>query len=276
MRLALLTTLTMIAFAANSVLNRLALATGDMDATLFAAIRLTSGAIALALLVAAQGRGFTSGGRDRIWAVLALLAYLFGFSLAYETLDPGFGALILFSVVQVTMFAGAVVSNEVIPKLRWAGAVLAMTGLAALLWPGGGVSVSGLHVASMTAAGVGWGVYSLMGRRARDPLQATAMNFLLAAPVGILAVVFVGEFRAPLSGVLLAVVSGVVTSGMGYALWYRVLPDLGASRAAVAQLTVPVIALAGGAVFLGEELSLRFAIATGLVMCGVAVSLRKR
>ncbi len=276
MRLILLSSLTMIAFAANSVLNRMALAPGDMDVMSFGVIRLVSGALALTILVVWQRRGFALGGAVRFWAVGALLAYLFGFSLAYEALDPGFGALILFGVVQVTMFAGAFVSREIMPMTRWVGAALAMAGLAWLLWPGsGGAPASGLHVAAMALAGVSWGLYSLFGRGAGDPLQATAMNFLLAAPIGIAMLAFAGQLSAPLTGVALAVISGVVTSGLGYALWYRILPELGASRAAVAQLSVPVIALAGGMVFLGEELSLRFALAATLVISGVIVSLRK-
>lgn len=276
MRLFLLSTLTMIAFAANSVLNRLALASGDMDATTFGTIRLVSGAFALSLLVANQGKSFSIGGSARIWAVLALLAYIFGFSSAYGRLDPGFGALILFAVVQVTMFAGALVSREVMPGARWIGAAMALCGLAWLLWPGAAGPPSLWHVLAMSGAGIGWGIYSLLGRNSGDPLQATAMNFLLASPLAIIIWTVTGSFSVPTEGLLLAVVSGVVTSGLGYALWYRILPQLGASRAAVAQLSVPVIALAGGMAFLGEELTARFILAAGLVMMGVAVSLYKR
>ena len=277
MRLILLTTITMIAFAANSVLNRMALAPGDMDVVSFGVIRLVSGAVALAVLVFWQGRGFAFGGAVRFWAVGALLAYFLGFSMAYDALDPGFGALILFGVVQVTMFAGALMSREDMPKTRWAGAALAMSGLGWLLWPSAdGASASGLHVAAMALAGVGWGVYSLFGRGAGDPLQATAMNFLLAAPIGVVVMAFSQETSVPFSGALLAIVSGVLTSGLGYALWYRILPELGGSRAAVAQLSVPVIALAGGMVFLDEDLSLRFALAACLVIGGVVLSLRPR
>ncbi|WP_299352291.1 DMT family transporter [uncultured Shimia sp.] len=275
MRLFLLTVLTMIAFAANSVLNRMALASGDMDVVSFGVIRLVSGAFALALLVLLQRRGFALGGRGRVWAVAALLTYLFGFSLAYDVLDPGFGALILFGVVQVTMFAGALLSRDAMPVTRWIGAVLAMGGLAWLLWPVDGTTASGLHVLAMAFAGVGWGIYSLLGRGAKDPLQATAMNFILAAPVGLVLTAVSGDLSVPAYGASLAILSGVVTSGLGYALWYRILPELGASRAAVAQLSVPVIALAGGMVFLNEALTLRFALAATLVIAGVVISLRK-
>ena len=275
MHLFLLTTLTMIAFAANSVLNRLALAPGDMDVTLFGVIRLASGAAMLAMLVLGQKRGFALGGAGRVWGVASLLAYIFGFSLAYDTLDPGFGALILFAVVQITMFAGALVSREVVPVMRWLGAALALGGLGWLLAPGGTQSFAAVPILSMIAAGVGWGIYSLLGRGARDPLQATAMNFLLAAPVAVLIWLGVGAHAVTSMGVVWAVISGAITSGLGYALWYRILPELGASRAAVAQLTVPIIALGGGMLFLGEALTMRFVLAALLVIAGVILSLRK-
>lgn len=275
MRLFLLTALTMTAFAANSVLNRLALASGDMDVSLFGLIRLASGAVMLAGMVLWQRRGFELGGRVRLWGVAALVAYIFGFSLAYDTLDPGFGALILFAVVQITMFAGAVVSHEIVPRARWAGAALALGGLAWLLSPGGTQSFSAFPILSMIAAGVGWGLYSLVGRGESDPLQATAMNFLLAVPIAVVIWLGVGTNAVTGTGVVWAVISGAVTSGLGYALWYRILPELGASRAAVAQLTVPIIALGGGMLFLGEALTLRFVLAAALVLAGVGLSLRK-
>ena len=275
MRLFLLTTLTMIAFAANSVLNRLALATGEMDVALFGVIRLASGAATLAALVLWQRRGFALGGAGRLWGVVSLLAYIFGFSLAYDTLDPGFGALILFAVVQITMFAGALVSREAVPVMRWVGTALALGGLAWLLAPGGAQSMAALPILSMIAAGVGWGIYSLLGRGARDPLQATAMNFLVATPVALLIWLGVGANAVTPMGILWAVISGAITSGLGYALWYRILPELGASRAAVAQLTVPIIALGGGMLFLGEALTMRFVLAAALVIAGVVLSLRK-
>lgn len=276
MRLFLLTALTMIAFAANSVLNRVALADGDMEAALFGVIRLVSGALMLGVLLVLRGNRGSLKLRKSVVPVAALLAYIFGFSAAYGALDPGFGALVLFSVVQVTMFAGAVLAREYVPPGRWAGAVLALAGLAWLLWPDGEMVFSLPHVGAMSAAGIGWGVYSLFGRAAKDPLQATAMNFTLAAMVGGLGLFGVGvSGNAPVQGVGLAVVSGALTSGLGYALWYQVLPTLGAARAAVAQLSVPVIALAGGAVFAGEVLTVRFLLASALVMAGVLVSLRR-
>ncbi|MBO9474438.1 DMT family transporter [Shimia sp. R10_1] len=286
MRLLLLTALTMTAFAANSVLNRAAVGSMGMDAMSFGVIRLASGALALAALIAWQKRGFAIGGFGRGVAVAGLLAYIFGFSVAYRGLDAGLGALILFGVVQITMFGGAVLAHEEVPMTRWLGAGLALAGLIWLLAPGidggAGAAVSVAHAAAMALAGFGWGIYSLQGRKEADATQATAMNFILAAPVAVLlSWGLAGEIgisgAAALSGqgVALAVISGVITSGLGYALWYAILPGLGASRAAVAQLTVPVIAMAGGMVFLAEPLTLRFVSAAALVIGGVLVSMRK-
>jgi drug/metabolite transporter (DMT)-like permease len=278
MRLVLLTTLTMVAFAANSILNRMALAGGHIGVAEFGTIRLVAGAAMLAALSLWLRGGLRLGGPLRATGVLSLLAYIYGFSLAYGALDAGLGALILFGVVQITMFAGGLIAAEAMPPRRWLGAGLALAGLGWLLWPGAVVQVSPLHGLFMAAAGVGWGIYSLAGRRAGDALQATTANFLIAAPPGLL--IGMGLPLAPVAvsgpGVALAVLSGAVTSGMGYALWYSVLPELPASVAAVAQLTVPVIALAGGVLLLGETLTPRILAASGLVLGGVALSVLPR
>ncbi len=279
MRLFMLTSLTMIAFAANSVLNRMALANGGIDAVSFGVIRLLSGAVALAILCIVFRGGLRLGGAGRVAGVISLLVYLYGFSTAYRGLDAGLGALILFGVVQITMFAWGLIKAEAMPARRWLGAALAFSGLAWLLWPGGGTSVSLVHGMLMALAGVGWGVYSLAGRLSRDALQGTAANFLLAAPVGALVGYLLPSVEPTVlstQGVILAIICGAVTSGMGYALWYTVLPSLALSVAAVAQLTVPVIAMAGGMLFLGEALTLQFAVASILVLGGVALSVIKR
>ena len=277
MRLVLLTALTMTAFAANSLLNRAALSGGGMDATAFGALRLASGALVLAGLALVMRRASPVRGM-RALPVLALFTYIFGFSLAYTRLDAGLGALILFGTVQLTMFAGALRGREAIPALRWAGAALALVGLAWVFWPEGAVTVPLGAGVAMTLAGIGWGVYSLLGRGATDPLVETARAFLgatlLAGGVLVFDLGALGRVSGP--GVALAVLSGAVTSGLGYALWYAILPALGASRAAVAQLTVPVIAIAGGALLLGEALTWPVAAAAALVLGGVALSLRAR
>lgn len=274
MRLLVLTSLTMLAFAANSVLNRMAIVDGGMDAVLFAVVRLLFGAGILALILMWQRKGFDVSVMRRPMGVLSLLVYLFGFSLAYLTLPSGVGALLLFGMVQITMFAAAVRAGERIPATRWLGTALAFGGLCWMLWPQPGAATPFLAMGSMLIAGISWGIYSLVGRGATDPIQATAMNFILAAPVGILALFLLpvdfGAYSA--TGVLLAFISGAVTSGLGYALWYTVVPDLGATRAAAAQLTVPVIATLGGVALLSETVSLQFVISTVLVLGGVALA----
>lgn len=269
MRLFLLSALTMVAFAANSVLNRLALEAGETGPASFAAVRLGAGALMLALLVARREGALRW--RTGASGPAALALYVLGFSFAYVTLPAGVGALILFGGVQVTMFAGAVLGGEAVPVQRWLGAALSFAGLSYLMWPAGGAAPEPVGAALMAAAALGWGIYSLIGRGGRDPLGATAANFLWAMPAGILAWLVFPD-QADGAGIALAVVSGAVTSGLGYALWYAVLPGLGATRAAVAQLTVPVIAMAGGIVFLGEALSLRVVLASVLVLGGVALA----
>lgn len=280
MRVFVLTALTMVAFAANSLLNRAALTGGGIDPVSFGTIRLWAGAATLVVLAWALRGRVVLGGPGRLAGVVGLVLYIYGFSAAYVALDAGLGALILFGTVQVTMFGGSLLGGERPPVLRWVGAALAFGGLAWLLWPGGGVSLSPAHGAAMVLAGAGWGVYSLAGRKAQDPLLATAANFLLAAPLGVLlgVVLTAGPAAAApeVSGVVLALVSGAVTSGLGYALWYHVLPQLAGSVAAVAQLSVPVIAMAGGMVFLGEALTPEFAIAAVVVLGGVALSVLRR
>ena len=276
MRLFLLTALTMTAFAANSVLNRMALAGGTIDAASFGSVRLIAGAVMLGALCLGLRGGLRFGGAGRVTGVIALLVYIYGFSAAYTALDAGLGALILFGVVQITMFAGGLIAGEATPPRRWIGSVLAFAGLAWLLWPGTGPQVSALHGLSMAAAGAGWGVYSLTGRRAADALQATAANFILAAPLGVLVGLALpagaGGPHAGPEGIGLAILAGAVTSGLGYALWYQVLPGLASAVAAVAQLTVPVLAVAGGMIFLGEDPGVQTVLAGALVLGGVAVS----
>jgi drug/metabolite transporter (DMT)-like permease len=276
MRLALLTLVTMIAFAANSVLNRLGVGGGQIGAAEFAGVRLLSGAAMLLALVglraALRGGAIWPGRRGHLAGSLSLLAYLFGFSWAYSVLPAGAGALILFGMVQITMFAAAVLSGEAVPGRRWTGAGLAFGGLCLLLSPGGaGLSLP--HAAAMAVAGVGWGLYSVSGRGQADALGASAWNFALALPLGLgLSMIGASGPVVTPAGLWLAVLSGAVTSGLGYALWYRILPALGASRAAVAQLTVPLLAALGGILVLHEPLTLRFVLAAALVLAGVALA----
>lgn len=272
MRLTLLTTLTMVAFAANSILNRMAVADGLIGAEAFALVRVVAGAVMLAILI--KGQGLMQ--RPSIWGVLGLSAYLVGFSQAYIGLDAGLGALILFGMVQVTMFGGALQRGEALPAQRWLGMAIAFGGLALVMLQGVPAGAGAqIGVLFMALAGIGWGIYSLVGQKVTDPLAATARSFLWSVPLVGLAS-FGASFQAMPSGVALAILSGAVTSGLGYALWYSVLPQLGAARAAVAQLTVPLIAIAAGAALLGEQPDRVFLIGSVLVLVGVAVSVLAR
>jgi drug/metabolite transporter (DMT)-like permease len=286
MRLFLLTALTMVAFAANSVLNRWAVGQGWIGPAGFAMIRLLSGAGMLALILgvrlALKRKVIWPQGWPILLGVGGLLLYLLGFSLAYTHLDAGTGALVLFGSVQVTMFAGALLLREPVALRRWLGSGVALAGLYVLAAPTAEGAQLGSAMLMMAAAGVGWGAYSLAGRRQQDAQTATAVNFVLAVPLmfflyhgGLGWVDFmVTDDETPnlAWGLVLAVLSGAVTSGLGYSLWYAVLPQLGAARAAVAQLTVPVIAALGGAVLLAEAPGGRFWLAAGLVLGGVALA----
>jgi drug/metabolite transporter (DMT)-like permease len=277
MRLIALTTLVMVAFAANSVLNRAAVGSGEIDALTFAMIRASAGAVMLTLLVVLRGRRLPLLQTGRMIGAGSLAVYLLGFSVAYVQIDAGLGALILFGAVQVTMFAGGLVSGERPPIQRWVGAGVAMAGLVWLIWPAGAVQVPVLAAGAMLSAGIGWGLYSLAGRGAGDPLAETGANFIWAVPVCIVALLVLPASpeagAASLNGMALAVLSGAVTSGLGYALWYAVLPRLRASVAGLVQLSVPVIAALGGVVLLSEGLSLRLIGAAALVIGGIAYGL---
>ncbi|MCM2562682.1 DMT family transporter [Lutimaribacter sp. EGI FJ00015] len=274
MRLFLLISVTMLAFAGNSVLTRVAVAAGDAGPSSFAMVRLMAGAAILLILLGWRNRRHLQP-RWRPAGAAMLALYVVGFSLAYRWLDAGLGALVLFGVVQLVMFAGALMRGEYVAPLRYAGAVLAMAGLAVLVWPQGVAAPDPLGTAMMAAAGLGWGMYSLRGQGVADPLVDTTWSFVWAVPAGV-ALFLAWPDGMTSRGFILAVLSGAVMSGLGYALWYQVLPRIAASTAALAQLTVPVIAQAGGSLFLSEPLSLRFALAAALVLGGVALGLRAR
>lgn len=272
MRLTLLTTLTMIAFAANSVINRAALADGAIGPASFAVLRLTSGAIILILILWLQGV-FKEGKqiKPRLDAVLGLALYAIGFSFAYAVLQAGLGALLLFGMVQITMFAGAVIQGNRPKPLQWVGAVIGLSGLAYVLNPStSGIDFNG--AALMIAAGFGWGIYSLAGQKVEQALVATAASFVCAVPFALIIWFVTSAEVSSSKGIALACLSGGVTSALGYILWFYVLPRLQTSTAAVAQLTVPLIAMVGGMVFLGEVWTLDFTIASALVLGGIGLS----
>lgn len=278
MRLILLTLLTLSAFAANSLINRLAVGQGLIGAGDFALIRLAAGAGMLSLCLWIIARKRPDLGRARLLGGLFLSVYMVGFSWAYLGLDAGLGALILFGVVQITMGLGGARAARDWPPRRIVGLALAFAGLVWLLWPKGTLHLPLGAVAAMGAAGVGWGIYSILGRGARDPLAQTAGNFIVALPLSALAIALLPapETALTLAGVLWACLAGAVTSGLGYALWYAILPSLGPARAGLAQLAVPPIAVIGGVVFLGETLTAEIVFAGGLVLGGVALGLIQR
>ena len=272
MRIFLLTLLALIAFAANSVLTRSALAFDQIGPGAFMAIRLASGAVTLTALVAFRGGLGGMLKHGSAISAAALLLYAGAFSFAYVTLDAGLGALILFGGVQITMFTGAVIGREQPSMARWIGSLLGMIGLAVLFTPGAEMpDVSGSVLMALSA--VGWGVYSLRGRSVSAPLQATASNFLFAAPFAVLLWLVVPlDTDVTFTGTMLAIASGALASGVGYAIWYATLPKLDSSLAAILQLTVPLIALAGGMVFLGETATWAFVISAALILGGVFIA----
>ncbi|EEE38627.1 permease, DMT superfamily [Rhodobacteraceae bacterium KLH11] len=202
---------------------------------------------------------------------------MIGFSTAYVSLDAGLGALILFGVVQITMFATAAVTGSSPTGRQILGTVVALAGLAYVLWPSGALRVNLTGAALMVAAGVGWAAYSLVGRSEPDALAGTAANFVIALPVTAFSLLVLGgTWQMTATGYLLAALSGAVTSGLGYALWYRVLPQLAPVVAAVVQLSVPVIAILAGVILLGEVISVQLIIGALLVLGGIALAVIRR
>lgn len=277
MRTFALVALTMCAFAANSVLNRIGVALQGMDPLDFATVRTGAGAAMLwALVMLRKAPHPVVLSAKRFAGAAALTVYMIGFSWAYITLDAGLGALILFGVLQIVVFGWAVIEGGKIPILRWVGAAIALTGLGVLFWPGGATPVPFVGAISMAAAGVAWAIYTLLGRTESDPLGATASNFLLCVPLVAVAMIWVGVGPMPIAGVMTAVIAGSITSGLGYALWYRILPFLPTTTAGIAQLSVPVLAVTAGGVLLDEPLTLKLFAAGALVLGGIAVSLTAR
>jgi drug/metabolite transporter (DMT)-like permease len=275
-RTAALTALTMLCFAANSLLCRAALAKGGVaiDPVSFTTLRILAGALLLwplARRVDPTPDGERSGG---FGSALALHGYAIAFSLAYVSLEAGAGALVLFGVVQTTMILAGLREGERPRPAQWLGLASAVGGLGYLLLPGLSAP-SPIGAGLMAAAGVAWGIYSLRGRGAPRPIAVTAGNFLRAAPLALVTSLVALPFGRPHvepRGALLAVASGAIASGLGYSLWYRALRGHSATTAAVSQLSVPVIAAAGGVLLLGEAPSARLGLASALVLGGVAVA----
>lgn len=282
-RIAALTALALVAFAGNSLLCRVALKSTGIDAASFTSVRLASGALVLALLVLWRARGRAGGALPtRPWhagdwiSAGALFVYAAGFSFAYISLSAATGALLLFGIVQTTMIGWGLWRGERLQPLQWLGLAGASAGLVWLLLPG--LATPSLAAgALMASAGVAWAVYTLRGRGAGDATAVTAGNFLRAAPLalGVSAMLW-SQARWDLPGLLLALASGALASGLGYAVWYTALRGLTATRAAILQLTVPALATAGGVVLLGEPLTPHLLGASVAVLGGVALVIAAR
>src|SRR6185503_10505847 len=275
-QIVLLTTLAMIAFASNSLLNRLALGQKAIDPASYTTIRLTSGAVMLYLLASLQKKNGQATLRGSGLSAALLFLYAITFSFAYLSLSAGTGALILFGSVQVTMLLVALQRGERPQGMEWVGLVLALGGLVYLVFPGLSAP-SLLGSALMLLAGIAWGFYSIRGRGSQNPLADTAGNFVYALPM--VMAIFLIAFRniqISTNGILLASLSGALASGVGYVIWYAALRGLTTTRAAILQLSVPVIAAWGGVLLLDETISTRLLIAGALILGGIGLSVLTR
>lgn len=277
LRTILLTALAMLAFAANSLLCRLALQHKGIDPASFGSVRLVAGALMLGLIVRFRAQPPASPARADWLAAVMLFGYVAFFSFAYLSLPAGTGALILFGAVQLTMFGvGLRSGSERFGALAWCGFAMAVGGLVYLVSPGIAAPPP-LGAVLMAVAGVAWGVYSLRGRGVADPLAATARNFTRAVPLALaLSLVFAASAHADATGLALAVASGALTSGLGYVVWYAALGRLGAMRAATVQLSVPLLAAFGGVLFLSEAITPRLAAASVAILGGIALVLSQK
>lgn len=278
----ILTSLAMLAFAGNSILCRLALKQTDIDAISFTSIRLLSAAIMLWIVLRLNRSPSVVGGNWR--SALALFAYAAGFSLAYINLSAATGSLLLFGAVQASMISYGLWRGEQFRPVQLLGFILALIGLIGLVLPGLAAPPL-LSSLLMLGAGVAWGIYSLRGKSTggianpaeRDPTIITAGNFLRTVPITLALSLFtLNTARLDPAGVGYAILSGAITSGIGYVIWYRALPMLKATSAATVQLSVPMIATMGGILFLGELLTLRIVLASLAILLGIALVIRNK
>jgi drug/metabolite transporter (DMT)-like permease len=291
-RIFILTLLAMIAFASNSLLCRAALKQSSLDPATFTLVRIFSGALALWLITSVrrtltvnraatpQVDSFSNSAvvtrrlsfRYGNWiSAVALFAYAAGFSFAYTSLSAGTGALLLFGAVQATMILWGLYKGERLNRIQIVGFSVAVTGLVVLVFPGlSAPSLAGSIL--MLGAGVAWGVYSLRGKREWNPASVTTGNFVRAVPFAVaFSAIFAGWANYNLTGISYAVISGAITSGLGYVIWYSVLPGLKATSAATVQLSVPVLAATGGILLLGEPITVRYMLASVGVLGGIAL-----
>ena len=284
MKVALYTIIALVAFAANSLFCRMALAEGYIDAWSFTAIRLLSAALCLSIIMLIYTRHLAQLPNATVateailkdkgsWlSSISLVVYALCFSLAYVALDTGTGALILFSAVQLTMIGWGIYQKERLSRLQWLAFIVAVAGFIYLMLPSAAVpSLYGAII--MAISGIAWGVYSIRGQACRSPLRATGFNFirsLVAVPViGLIGIAYLQDIR--FEGLVLASISGAITSGVGYSIWYMAMPLLKSTQAAIVQFCVPVLAAIAGVVFLSEQLTLRFIVASAIILGAVLV-----
>lgn len=276
LKISAFTALALVAFAANSILARMALGAGNIDAASYTIIRLLSGALILLAITHMTGQHSTSKSKGSWAGGLLLFTYALTFSYAYITLGTGTGALILFGAVQITMIIVALISGDRPGLPEWTGLFMAFGGFVFLVLPG--VSTpSGLGFLLMTISGIAWGFYTLQGRKSENPLADTTYNFLRTMPlIGVVALATFTSSNYSTSGIVLATLSGSIASGLGYTMWYIALGGLSATQAAVLQLLVPVIAAFGGLIFVTEPITARLAISAILILLGILLVLLGR
>lgn len=292
LKLTMLTLSVLIAFAANSVLGRVALKSSEsplIDPASYSAIRIACGALALTMIQtwrrrkrmdASSAAGtdvISKRGRVSLAAPVALFLYAVCFSFAYIQLNAAAGTLILFAGVQFTMLTGAAIRGEKIRSLELLGSLVAFAGLVWLLSPSVSQAELPIEAIMMVVSGIAWGIYSLIGKGSEDPISDTARNFVLATPLAILLCIpFLGGLHGTAFGFVLAATSGAITSGLGYVMWYTVLPRLTSAQAAAVQLSVPIVAGIGGLLFAGDPVTSRTIVAGGVILTGIALTIRWR
>jgi drug/metabolite transporter (DMT)-like permease len=276
MRIVIVTSFTLIAFAANSLFCRLALGGNLIDPVSFTALRLMSGAAALAIISRLAPEAKAPKKTSGAWGSgFALFAYAIAFSLAYKSLSAGTGALILFGAVQMTMIGAVLKSGENLGSAQWVGLISAIGGLIYLALPGLSAP-DPIGALLMCSSGIAWGVYSIRGKGVSAPVSVTDRNFLRSTPMALIAsAVAFSSVHLKLPGALLALISGFVTSGLGYVLWYKALRSLTTTQASLVQLLVPVLAALGGVAFLSEPMSMRLIVASALILGGITMALLK-
>jgi drug/metabolite transporter (DMT)-like permease len=276
LKITLYTGLALIAFAANSLICRIALGNGAIDPGAFTALRLTAGAVMLWTVAALFKQEDSPPHPGSYLSALMLFTYAIAFSFAYVSLSVATGALILFGTVQVTMILAGLYNGERPYPVEWGGLFIALTGLVYLMLPGlhAPPLVGGLL---MAVAGAAWAIYSLRGRGARFPVTLTADNFLRTIPLTlIMSLLLIRHIDITARGALLAVASGALASGLGYVIWYAALKCISTTRAAAVQLLAPPIAAFGGVLLLGEQITPRLMIAAVLLLGGVGMGIAAR